>query len=857
MKRRVLLSALSVAVLAGAAGLLWLRSAGAPPMPLAASAPERSTEPVERASVELVEPSESRQLEEPRVAVGGRDLAASSPRARAESADELELRFVGPDGAAVGVVDVLVVADAKAANGRRLNDPDTVDELTAAHGRPFRADGDGSLRIPLPVEGSTLVSARAGRLWGFEVLPPSVSPDEAREIELAVDHRLRVRVVDAAGAALAGAVVEIVRRTPWGTWPARQATTQGPESLASFPHVQFTLEPTGKFTWGVRPRALFEESLAVELHRERLPTDVVQLHVPSTGSVDLRVFDEHGELFDGEATVALRIVREGEARAHSPFDHRERPQLEHEVVAGTARFERVELGRELEADVRRGESRISTRAYANGPTRTGETRSIDVRLGADHPVVRLHAVDSSGRPFGGESLDTVVETDSEHMANRIETSVATDDEGVFYVDLAHDWTEGRRRTLTVVRESADGEELSGSVDLARELDAGVHDLGAVRLEPPPVLVSGRVVADGTESGANVRLVLQSYQEGRAAWSTVRDFKERTDAHGEFEIRRRHRGARLRIAAKRAGSVGAAREFAPGEAGLVLELTPEGAIEGVVLLDDEVPGSLVELSVEGDVEHLNYVERTTQIGEDGAFRIGRLRAGEHSISVRIRRHHDAIGVFEGIPVTAARTTRDARLNPLDLRGRFRVHEVRLSADEHRLSGQVSFGPSGSDPQEAKRAWFDGSEFDLVTEHELLDVEIVARGYRTARLAGVRGRIEVELRRSQSVRLALAPDVELPDRPHFLKAALTRDGHTHNAIDWAAPAFDDETREISVRVPELGKMQVVWIVETRGPSTSSARVVSVDDPQFVDVLDGQNQVFEITLTPEQYAQVAKHF
>ena len=98
-----------------------------------------------------------------------------------------------------------------------------------------------------------------------------------------------------------------------------------------------------------------------------------------------------------------------------------------------------------------------------------------------------------------------------------------------------------------------------------------------------------------------------------------------------------------------------------------------------------------------------------------------------------------------------------------------------------------------------------------------------------------------------------DVELPERPYFIKVALAPADGGHQSIDWGANAFD-EKREIVVRAPAAGRMKVHWLVEHRGGSSSTATMANIEPEQFVEILDTDGeQVVEVTLTDDQVQEI----
>jgi hypothetical protein len=63
-------------------------------------------------------------------------------------------------------------------------------------------------------------------------------------------------------------------------------------------------------------------------------------------------------------------------------------------------------------------------------------------------------------------------------------------------------------------------------------------------------------------------------------------------------------------------------------------------------------------------------------------------------------------------------------------------------------------------------------------------------------------------------------------------------------------------VVLRAVEPGRMRVQWVVERRSPSGAMATMASVEPEQIVEVLPGvADQVFEVTLSAEQMAEIVK--
>ena len=766
-----------------------------------------------------------------------------------------ELSLVDAAGWTVAGAEAWVFEGATIMNRAVFRDLDRVDSWMEEHATLRLADPAGKLRIADPGDGTTLVLARRGDLWGKRSV--DAKSEAPLVLELKHDVTLRAQVLDETGQPLPGVVVGLRKKRSYGSHTARGAVTEDQTATVRFLHAQHTVDAEAGFSWALGVDGLFEEEVKVPLEPDALPEELVILTLPAVGLVEVKVLAEDWKPFTGKAMVELGIVREGEPQRLSPFSGIRRSSKSSRLMDGHARFPMVEVGRELEVSVRRGNSMVGTHAYGSGPACSGDTARLEVRLGSDHPIVRLRAVDERGAPMAEAELGVVIESSTTFSSHSSAVQVETDSEGSFEVDLAGDWTEGSRRTLRIARGSATEPELSAEVDVSRKLRPGINDLGDVILAGAAVFVMGRVVSEAGQPVADAELVLSSRGAQESRWESAWNFRHRTDGEGRFEIRERSAGDEFRLGASKSGWVGPPREFTPGERDLVIEMGVEGAITGAVLLDPEIPRELIEVEVKsytGGVDHLRYSDRRTTLEEDGAFRLGGLLPGEHTVMVRAQNVSEGLRSFSGVVVSSGETSRDPRLAAIDLRRSLWLHRVTLHLPEGspRPSGRLSFGPAGAEVL-AGTAWVHDSKIDVLAEEETIDLVITLQGLQSERREGVHGAIEIDLRRGQAVRLVLAPDVELPEPPFFIKAALVPLGGDGGTVDFGVPAFD-ETREIVVRAPGTGKMKIAWIAERRGASSSTASAVHLDREQIVELLEGvAEQRVEVQLSEEELKQV----
>ncbi|MEW6071079.1 MAG: carboxypeptidase-like regulatory domain-containing protein [Planctomycetota bacterium] len=806
------------------------------------------------------------ELDAPREAAETAEAAGSvAPAGRTEVPLEggagegrVEIRLVGPGGvpSTTAGATVRIREKAGAEERRAFADLDALDALFAPPLAASRlADGEGRLWIATPAaDAPTLLDATAGALWGRA----RIDADDKSPVEVALsaDATLRARVVDVTGAPVPGTRVSILRKQPRHSYVARTVEARGPEAIAIFPHAQQTVRARGEVSFSLAPDALLDPPVEHPLDPAGLPSEVVTLVLPAFGAVEVAVLDADGEPFAGEGSVSLALIRPGEPREVSPFDRQPRRRIERTIEAGRAVFPLVGCGLELEVGARREGTEVPARVFGPGPARPGETAAFRLRIGAEHPVVLLQALDAEGAPIAAETLVLRLETRAHFGGGSSRRLATTDAAGRFRVDLERGWSEGDRRVLAVLRGRESDPEASAEIDLSREIPAGLTDLGPVVLASPPLLVAGAAAGAGGEPIAGAILDLWRRTSGRDWWEPVGSFHQESAVDGTFAVRGVFAGERFRLGATAPGYARAEREFAPGEEGIVLVMPAEGAIAGTILLDEAIPREILRVVLaemrRGESMTFDIGRRAAggRLDNEGSFRIGGLSPGTYEAQVRANDGSEPLFTAADIAVRSGETTHDPRLDPLDLRGALFLHRITLVLPDPAAGfrGELRYGPAGAAKLE-QSAWLSETRLDLLARAPLLDLDLSAPRFRPERREGVGGEIEIHLRAGILVRLLLRSEARLPEPPLHVKAALLPAGGDEDAwrlADWSAPAFD-ERRELLLQVSAPGLRKVVWLIERRSAGSSHATGVDLEREQIVEIQDVPGeQIVEVTLT-----------
>lgn len=814
------------------------------PAELAPDAREPSAPPLDAPTRPRVDPASPRPADEPATRV-------------AEDGGGLEVFVRDSLGRAAAEAPVSVVASVSSRDRWRLSDLDRVDEWMLVHGEPRVTDAEGRLRIEPPAREPTYLFAFHCDHWGLR----RVEPGEPSPIEwwLERDFPLEVEVLYGTGLPCPGLQVSLWSHAPLRL--GRKAWTAEGTGIALLPHLQRTVRDGAEWTVGLD--ALLVEPIDIPIEPFVLPESPLTIVLPATGVVEVSVLSPRGTPELDEVTVTLSLVHEEAASVRSSIEAH-RFSLHRRVSEGrVARFEAVEAGHRLELAVREQLNGAVTRVEEPGLARAGETVRYEVRLGSDHPVVLFRALDAKGRPLASARLGVHVTSIVDGRSYRTGAPVDTDADGYATADLAGGWRDGETRRLLVTLGRDLEKEARATVELSYPLELGINDLGDLVLGPErTILVAGRVVTRGGAPVGGALLEVSRLDESGAHWgfAPIPAYGiegPKADEQGGFEIRERPEGERFRLRAESPGLVGPPIEFTAGDRGVVVVLDGEGRIVGSVLRDAAIPlgelqVTLVESTESGEQPNLRY--RKATVRADGAFELGALLPGSYEVTLRARNVADELAAAPGVEVAAGETTRDPRLQGIDLRGLLHVHRVSIDSRptlsrwgrlRHRPAGAAGWG---------EWVLFNEDGLTLVTLAPRLDLELTAPGYRTVRLDDVGEEVEARLDVGFPVRLRLPASVSLPEPPYLLKAQLTPPGGVDDAlVDLFGPAFD-ERREVSVTAPATGPMEVAWIVERRRDDGSSPRVVPSAPRRTVDVRDlPGEQLFVLEITPEEVAEI----
>jgi hypothetical protein len=726
----------------------------------------------------------------------------------------------------------------------------------------------GIVRVSDP-EHRAVVVARGAGLWGWLTIDDDSTPP--LELNLWPDGDLLVRVVDAQGKSVPNAPV-VLRHRQW-SWhnDMLRARTSPEDGLARLVHARPIIEGSrsDNESWSAAVGAVFEKGIEAEVDEDAWPSEPMVLAVPAWGECEVHVFDPNGEPFRSAVDVELAVVAEEEeeppmfgwwGRQPSSGTTLER------VEGGVARFELVEPGRELVGRVKRSGSSVQHESRGPGPGAGGRAR-IDVRMGVVVAILDGRVVDADGAPRPELKLRIVIEREAgPGNSNHPGEQTKTDDAGRFEVDVFPQEASSAGSARVIVSGlGEDGQALESATIPLGNLDPGVHDLGDLLLAPAPRIAAGTVV-DAASQPVERAWVTPSIKRfwGEEAeqfwWDGMWNDRVRTDTAGHFEIRGHVREGEVSLSAEAGGGKSAGQVVSVGASDVVLRLVSTGEIAGRVLADS--PGLLERLHVQAERQGAeNSADNrwfTAQVDEEGAFRMQEVVPGTYLVRVMTEGGWSQIGEFDDVRVVAGETTRDPRLDPLDLRGKAVIVELEIvdEAGEPLAMGHVF---SASKDEDGSTSWsgsmFQNGKLALVHDGAGVTVAVMCPGYCTESRRDLVQDETIVMRRSPTVVFLLSTDVALPEPPLRLgvNLQLQQDDDIPNFFWGGDQNWFDESGRLEMRAPNFGRMTVYLQVARVEENGWSSTQVGFDEPLVIEVLDRSGeQVFELAPDPAKVAE-----
>ncbi|HYC76100.1 MAG TPA: carboxypeptidase-like regulatory domain-containing protein, partial [Planctomycetota bacterium] len=408
---------------------------------------------------------------------------------------------------------------------------------------------------------------------------------------------------------------------------------------------------------------------------------------------------------------------------------------------------------------------------------------------------------------------------------------------------------------------------------AIEADAP-HPVGDVTFAAPTTIAEGTVVDD---VGAPVRYArveveqlrdLTLLKQGENEASRDSALEAVADENGRFAVRGVRSARRYRLLPTRAGYRDGGRvEVEAGATDVRLTLRRGGVVEGRLLLDPDLPRDLVRATLHvrraGANDGKSLFSRETSPAADGA--LAWIGAPEGVGMVVIRTHacgHRDFAKIDDIRIEAGGSSRDPRLDPLDLRGKFHVVELSVVGSDGRRLGEVEVETLDADGKPLSKRGADRGVTRLCLPFEPIDLRLWHPAYRPTFVARPFGAVRATLGSPFVVRLrapqrlpALQGDVEyvvdlVPTAPQQGRDPGMRTLATQRVERIVAPG-----RDAVVRVGAPGEYAVQWRVERQRNKAIEAKNIEGPRPRDVVLVPDADVETTVDLRPPPEAAVQR--
>jgi hypothetical protein len=419
--------------------------------------------------------------------------------------------------------------------------------------------------------------------------------------------------------------------------------------------------------------------------------------------------------------------------------------------------------------------------------------------------------------------------------------------------------------LQLRTENGDGEVLSVDLDHLVSLAAGETDLGDVVVHQPTIVLSGTVKDQlgAPIYWACVDIARKEFHEERPdrwLWLSVGGLRAMTDEQGSFVCTGSLEPGEYGYCVRSEGHVDTkVIPFLPGTEGLEIELAQYGRLEGSLRLRDGVSTESIVIDARGEAqpwEPRNWLNQRHHPLPTGKFLLEQAPPGKIDVRFRLDAESEPILSVLGVMIEPGRTTRDPRLQEIDLRASLYAYELDLFgvAGEIVSQAQVAFWPTGNATAVPRRLLTLDGNLTLTSPWPVIDLEVMARGFRTTKAAGMREDRRIALEVGVPVRVQLAEDVDLPDppicwrRPAPAGSIVPASGHVYSESDGhRIQMIGGRTgrvlaeRELLCTLPGSANTWSIGRSSSAPPAQASGGSISRSGPSTIRVEEGSGSRF----------------
>lgn len=776
-------------------------------------------------------------------------LAAVEPSAATLSVTAIDARTEQP----LANADLWVVpyADIPGKLHRGFNP----EPFAVEHGA-FGALVEGSARILRPAAYSLLI-ARSGDLYGTMYLHSETA--EEIVVRLALDRTLQVQVVDAEGQPVEGVGVVLQEGLEDSRRFVIESDTMGPEGIATLAHLDTVLPPD------TRQGKLYNLAFAsLVKHQPLLPFDPdaaldgpIVLELLPTGSMVFEMLDADGMEFDytGHLYVAA-VESDGSGGKQSGPRH-------HSYMEKASRLDVAGVGLDMELVVEAtpiGQLR-PVKLRVEGPSKEGEKVTVSLVLSGAFPAFKGRLVPKDGTPRVGPpatswpaTLEVLDGPEGGDVAPIKERATLTAD-GSFLLPVTHALAQGTTCRVRILQRQhqARNTPLYAEFVAAIPGDGQAVDVGRLDFVEMPLVAAGRVVDSAGRPlvGADIQVAgkmsLGSSTPG-FKWGFLGMGSSYTGSEGEFEVRGFQPNGEYALRPRMRGFQG--RGFIPfqhGDQGIELVLDRPSSLSGAVLVSEDIPLDRLNVALRyhgADPKAEFYDRKVLPLGFGGEFQFQDLRPGTIDLIVRTGPLAEPLHIQAEIKLAPGAAGDNARLEPIDLRGKLRMIDVLAQGD-------------GGDPVERGYVTLGTRNYQLLAGRARIigkagptDLMIQAPGYLPLESAARDGATIVQLERTIPVSITVGTSLpEAPPGTQVLLGLSPRFGEREGLVVfdendeeqvWSTRWLGVEYQRIDgaastvLHVPLPGEYRLQWMVmEARSPGFGSGQWWISDLNQQVEV------------------------
>jgi len=486
---------------------------------------------------------------------------------------------------------------------------------------------------------------------------------------------------------------------------------------------------------------------------QAVPAGIVDLRLPATSALVVRVLGPEGKPLRSPCSVVLRLAGGSLAAGAAPANFDDLCELRADKVAGDAAavFAPVGLGLRFDLLVRLADNDFDFQQQGVPGPLTTEPREVVLYTPPWFSVLAGRFVDGDGNGIADVDAQLFVAG----AAGRVEgEQLRLEPDGRFELPVR---VRQPAPPYTLEVSARIGERHFGRLVPVPDLVNGKRtEVGDVVVAELPVLAFGTVRDDLGQPLPRADVVLHVLRGER--WTEESFVRDRTDEQGNYTLRAEPRPLRLQLQASLRRHASEVRPFTFGERVDVV-LPRNGAILAEGIVPAFVPReAVVATLVEADGGRPRDVQLRPRPNEGFQLRIDDLRPGAFDLTLRVRGLPRPLAIAARVLVRPGETVRPDAIDGLDLRGRLFEYQVRAVDQAGQAMGDpgspllVELHDGNGSPTLVPFAWR-GGNVRLITDQPSVNAVALAPGHRPTRSLLQPGENTLRLTRLHPVRLQL--------------------------------------------------------------------------------------------------------